>query len=370
MTVNHDAEIPSLSYLTQLEPDALVHAFFAHPPQDFKAWKTAAGVPVFAAAFDLLTTVDTALRKTISRLPLYRYWGRWLKPYTCFVGTTVSEYTLLPATTPADALAVQLKTAFARDYAFLIIKDIPQSSPLLGAAANQYAQNLSTACEHAGFVMVEGQALAWVPIDFDSVDDYLARLSSSRRKNIRRKLKMKSELDISLVATGSACFFETSVLDAYYALYLNVFQQSEIHFDLLTRDFFNTVLQNSSNGGLVFEYRHEGHLIGYNICFVVGDTLVDKYVGFSYPQARDFNLYFISWFHNIEYAKKKGLARYIAGWTDPEVKASLGAQFTFTRHAVYIRNPILRALLGRLSRYFESDRQWRDAHDAEGESKK
>jgi hypothetical protein len=50
----------------------------------------------------------------------------------------------------------------------------------------------------------------------------------------------------------------------------------------------------------------------------------------------------------------------VAGWTDPEVKAQLGASFTFTQHAVYIRNPLLRALGRRFSRHFESDRAWQE----------
>jgi hypothetical protein len=39
---------------------------------------------------------------------------------------------------------------------------------------------------------------------------------------------------------------------------------------------------------------------------------------------------------------------------------------TFTRHAVYARNPLLRAMLRRLARHFESDRHWQDA-EAGGE---
>jgi len=48
----------------------------------------------------------------------------------------------------------------------------------------------------------------------------------------------------------------------------------------------------------------------------------------------------------------------VAGWTDPEVKSFLGARMTFTRHAVYARNSLLRALLRRLGGHFESDRSW------------
>jgi hypothetical protein len=90
--------------------------------------------------------------------------------------------------------------------------------------------------------------------------------------------------------------------------------------------------------------------------------LIDKYVGFRYPEAREANLYFVSWFHNLAFARELGLRYYVAGWTDPEIKAHLGARFTFTCHAVYVRNGILRAGLRRLAGYFERDRAWRDGH--------
>ena len=109
---------------------------------------------------------------------------------------------------------------------------------------------------------------------------------------------------------------------------------------------------------VVFVYRHEGTMIGWNICFVVDGKLIDKYVGFVYPAARENNLYFTSWFHNLAWARERGLTHYVAGWTDPEIKSYLGARFTLTRHAIYLRNPLLRALARRLGRFFESDSQW------------
>ena len=354
--------LPAL--LNRLEPEALIRTFLRHPPQDFRAWLFNDTLPVFAARFDLLTTAEPGFRQTVMRLPLYRQWGKWLQPRTCFVGTTVSEYMLLPADTPAAGLVAGLRRELTPEYPFLIIKDIPQDSPLLDAAANSACHELVRCCEAAGFIMVEGQALAWTPVDAASTDDYLQRLSGSRRKDIRRKLKKRDGLQIDDIPTGSPCFSDPVVLAEYYALYHQVFAQSAIHFDLLTPAFFHELLQDAANSGVVFSYRRDGKLIGYNICFVVGDTLVDKYIGLHYPEARENNLYFISWFHNLDYARDKGLTRYIAGWTDPEIKAALGAQFTFTRHAVYIRNPLVRAVLRRLSRFFENDRDWRERHQA------
>ena len=116
--------------------------------------------------------------------------------------------------------------------------------------------------------------------------------------------------------------------------------------------------------GVVFLYRAEGALIGFNLCLRGAAMLIDKYVGFAYPQSRHYNLYAVSWLHNLAYALAHGMRYYVAGWTDPEIKRALGARFTFTQHAVYVRNRALRTLLGPFKRFFESDRKWQDARDA------
>lgn len=333
-----------------LEPPGLIRHFQSFPPEDFSTFALDSGVPAFSTRFDLLTTMEPGrLRKLAAFL-----FSRWLHPTTCFIGTTVSEYALLPESTPPESFVRELLSSLAPRFPFLIIKDIPADAALVGEEAFAYSQRLAKACGEIGFVLLEGQSLAYVPIDFASVDEFLARRSPARRKNLRRKLKSMPRLEIETVPTGDARFLDQQLLAELYALYLNVYRQSEIHFDLLTAAFFRAVLQDPNVGGLVFAYRLDGRLIGYNLCFRENGMLLDKYVGFVYPEARDFNLYAVSWFHNLEYAVANGLRCYVAGWTDPEVKRELGAHFTFTRHAVYVRNPILRALLMPFKRLFET----------------
>lgn len=355
-------------YAYQLEPDGLIRAFAAHPPEGFVlidgggcGGAVGDAAPAFAAPFDLLTTADDDLKRRAARLPLFRHWGRWLRIRTAFVGSTVSEYTLMPRTGLPRTLVARLLGRWGGEFALLVVKDIPFASPLLSAADNLHAEHLVQACVEAGCIMVEGQALAYVPIDFQSIDAYLARLSSSRRQNLRRKLRSRAGLQVRRLPAGLASFGDDATVDACYALYAAVYAQSELHFDRLTRDFFATVLRDEANGGMVFEYRQDGVLIGWNLCFEVGGKLIDKYVGFRYPEARACNLYFVSWMVNLEYAIERGLTHYVAGWTDPEVKAQLGAKFTFTRHAVHVRNPLLRRLARRFAGRFENDRQWREA---------
>lgn len=350
-----------MPFISQLEPDALLAAFMDEPPAGFTAERSPQGMPGFAAPFDLLTTADDALRHRVAALPLYRYWSRLLRWRTRFAGSTVTEYAPLPPDVAPAALARGLKAAWGRECKLLIVKDIAQDSPLLDEAANAHARAFAAACEAEGFVLLEGQALAFVPIDFGSDDEYLARLSYSRRKNIRRKLRSRANLEIEVVRTGDARFFDEATLAVYYALFDNVYAQSEIHFDRLSAGYFRLLLRDAGSGGVLFVYRHEGKMIGWNLCYEHEGKLVDKYVGFAYPEAREHNLYFVSWMHNLGYARERGLTHYVAGWTDPEVKSFLGASMTFTRHAVYARNPLLRILLRRLGGHFESDRSWQDA---------
>ncbi len=349
-----------MQFAFQLEPDALIAAFAANPPHGFALLSdprvAASEPPVFHAPFDLLTTADESLKERLASLPLFRHWSYCLCIHTAFVGTTVSEYALWPHRGDlAEVFGAVLRRCVPH-FKLLIVKDIPHTSPLLSATDNVRAEALAQVCREADCFLIEGQALAYVVIDFASLDAYLMRLSASRRHNLRRKLRSRTELEIRRLPTGSDIYLDDALIDAYYALYEAVYAQSELHFDHLTRSFFSTILRDGRCDGLVFEYRQAGRLIGWNLCFEVGGKLIDKYVGLLYPQARARNLYFVSWMVNLEYAIERGLTHYVAGWTDPEVKSQLGARFTFTRHAVYVRNPLLRQLARRLARHFESDR--------------
>ena len=344
-----------------IEPPTLIGHFLVHPPSGFSAAKVA-DIPVFTTPFDLLTTMEPAERRRLESLPLHGWWRKFLRPNTLFVGATVTEYALFPPHVTPNVLVQKLLDA-GRENSFLIIKDIPQDAMLVGDKAHAYNLNVVEAAQAAGFVMVEGQALAYVPIDFDSVETFLARMSKSRRKDITRKLKKAEHVEIEQCATGDSRFLDDAVLDTFYALYRQVYDQSEIHFDLLSPAFFRAVLQDASNGGVIFSYKVDQQLIGYNLCFVHKGMLLDKYVGFSYPAAREHNLYFVSWMNNLQYCLEHGLTHYVAGWTDPEIKRHLGASFTFTRHAVYVRNRFIRTALRPFKRFFEADSQWHDQHD-------
>jgi predicted N-acyltransferase len=338
-----------------VEPTSLIEAYLRHPPEGFSAELTPSGMPSFLAPFDLLTTADDALRDAVRRLPLYRHWGRLLTWQARFIGCTVTEYAPIAARRTPEQIAAELLATYGREQRLLIVKDLAVDSPLLDARANAQSRALAEALAARGFVLLDGMSLAWLPMDFPSVEAYIARQSAKRRADIRRKLKARAGLQIDVVPAGDAWFEDDAVIAALYGLYGNVFAQSEVHFDRLQLGFFRELLRDPANGGLLFRYRHAGELIGWKLCYEYGGMLLDKYVGFAYPQAREHNLYFISWIHCLEYALARRLSHFVAGWTDAPIKRYLGAFTTRTRHAVYLRNGLLRAGLRRLSGHFETE---------------
>ncbi|WP_126538024.1 GNAT family N-acetyltransferase [Aerosticca soli] len=343
------------TYRGQLEPASLIEHFIAYPPEGFFAERAVQGMPGFIMAFDLLTTADDALRRKVMHWPFYRRWSGLLRWRTRFIGSTVSEYAPLPFLADPIKLVDELLQTYGNECPLLIVKDLPCDSPLLDASDNAFAQTFVATCKRQGWIDVEGQALAYLSLDFNDVQAYLARLSASRRKDLRRKLRAIDRLEVDIIPTGDDRFHKPEVLADFYALYRNVYAQSQVHFDLLSMDFFRALLQDANNRGIVFVYRHHGEMIGWNLCYEYSGKLIDKYIGLAYPAARENNLYFVSWIRNIDYALSRGLRHYVAGWTDATVKRDLGASFTMTRHLVHVRSSLLRGLLRRLAPSFAGE---------------
>ena len=342
-------------FLNLLEPSGLITSFVEHPPEDFQPAGVAVNgrrVPGFIMDYDPLTTADDQVQRAVERfrtlLPRFR---------TLFIGTTVSEYALFPHDMdPALFCKTVLSMQAEAGCSLCIIKDIPSESPLLTEEENEFSRRLVSCLEAKSFITLYGQALAYVPVVFSSIDEYLGKFSKSHRRDLKRKLRCFDKVTVEERRTGRDCSDE-SFGKLFYALYLNVYNDSDIHFDKLSPEFFESVLKDESNNGIVFIYHGEdGGIIGFNLCFRVGDHLVDKYIGFRYPDSRTVNLYFLSWFYNLGYCIKNNLTALVAGWTDPEIKKYLGADFTYTRHAVYAGNPVLRFILKRIRPFFEADR--------------
>ncbi|MFA6989281.1 MAG: peptidogalycan biosysnthesis protein [Candidatus Gastranaerophilaceae bacterium] len=341
-----------------LEPQSIVNSFLKYPPENFKINNIKTNcfdVYAFLADLDLFLTLDKPLKNFLKKFMRFKFLKNFLTPNVLFVGTTVSEHSLFPQNLNINEFIKELLSTQKRlNKQFVIIKDIPFNSLLLTQKENNQAKELSSKLEKNNFIILEGQALAYKRINFSSFDEYLKNFSQNRKFNFRKKRKAKHNYNLQIFNTGDE-FFTDDIVNNLHSLYLNVYNKSEMHFDKLSFEFFKNILQNT-NDGKVFVYIQKDKIIGFSLCYIVGNYLVDKYHGYLYPDSLKCFLYFNHFFDNLEFCIQNELKMCIMGWTNADTKAYLGCEFTQTYHAVYVKNPFLRMFLKIAKPLFESDK--------------
>lgn len=335
--------------LNSLEPFWFQEIFVKNPPVGFKTGRSAHSY-YFLIHFDLLTTLEPRIKRWLKPIS-------WMlpKPLTVFFGATNSEYLCLkddPIGIVEDAFAL----ASLNQTSAIILKDLPLHSPLLSQRENDHAEKLIGELRCRGFQMVKGEALFFVPIDFATIEDYLARFRSLERSKMRRRLKWRNKVCVQEINLRDFKVSEPFV-DQIFNLYNQVYEQSQIQFDYLTKDFFRDILTKPQTDAFLHLYQVDNETLAFTYSLIFRDNLVYKYVGFDYSRSRDFNLYFVCWFHLLERTAQLGLKNMIVGWTDPEIKLRLGAEMTLTYHAIFLNNWILRWALRIFRPFFEADAQ-------------
>ena len=184
-----------------------------------------------------------------------------------------------------------------------------------------------------------GMPTAWLNIDFASIDEYLSRLSSSTRKDMRRKLRSSDRLRLEYKTNVD------DVLAEIMTLYHDTRNRSEWQFEELTPGYFQGVLARMPERSFCTLYYAGNQLLAANLLIHDEHTLLDKFFCMNGEYGRPYNLYFLSWFTNIRFCLERGLMRYQSGQAYYENKLRLGSRLT--RNTIYFkhRNMLAQGLL-------------------------
>ncbi|RCS21652.1 GNAT family N-acetyltransferase [Phyllobacterium salinisoli] len=304
-----------------------------------------AAMPAFVTNYRLETTVEEGGARWLIRR-VRKYLPRFLILRLACLGSPCTE-TGAPGFHPSvprgrrPALLAQLihgfeRLADAEACPLRGIKDIPETwMPVFRATF-----------EAGGFAAIPGLATAALDIDFASIDEYLGRLSAGTRKDMRRKLK-----SLQSVRTENRTDI-TDVLPRVMALYRDTRERSEWQFEALTAEYFTGVLRHMPGQSFCMLYMVDDKVLAANILVCDGNTLIDKFFCMDAEEGRKHNLYYLSWFNNLNYCLEHGVARYQSGQAYYENKVKLGSRLTantmFFRH----RNRILQDLLRLVSPLF------------------
>ena len=311
-----------------------------------------AAVPAFLTEYELDTTLSGALRRMTDMLS--RWFPRLLRQRMLGFGSPVTEACHLgfePGTPAAeqrrllDAILARAEVhARERRVQMFAAKDSSAAQDALWAGAAQARRmrrqpGLPTAC---------------LDVRFADLDEYLAGFSKATRKDMRRKLKSASKLRVEWRTNID------DIADDVMRLYRSTHANAEFSFEELTPDYFRGVLRELHDRANCVTYWLGDRLVAFNLVLHDGKRLLDKFLGMDYACARDYNLYFCTWFENVRYCIEHRIPLYQSGQGLHGVKLRLGsrlsANWLWYRH----RNRLLDALFALVERVARLDR-----HDPE-----
>lgn len=290
-------------------------------------------LPLFETRFDLSAFVEGWIKKTL------KVAGRLIpsifQPRILCVGSLVGEWSEIgiDPNIDQDTLAAAFKIAFV---ALNTLAVELESDVVALYNFNNFSTLPGEVFEK--FNRVQYRPCALLPIDFNSVEEYLSRLSPGARKDLRRKMRIAPEVRVVRSRTISP------FLDRIYELYLETVARGPMALGVHSPLFFEKICARVPGAEYTLYFVQE-ELVAFNLLVVKPEAMVDKFFCMDFGLGRRYNLYVLSWIENVRTCLERKIPLYYAGQGTEKTKAHLGATFMSSFILFKHRRPLFDRLL-------------------------
>jgi len=203
-------------------------------------------------------------------------------------------------------------------------------------------------CERRGWLIRHGVQYHWFNRGYASFGDFLATLSSRKRKTLRKERSAaRHGLDF-LTLRGSD--IGSDDWDAMWAFYQDTGSRKWGH-PYLTREFFDLVGERMGDSVLLFLACREGQPIAGALNFVGADTLYGRYWGCT--EEVPFLHFELCYYQAVEWAIENGL-KWVQAGAQGEHKVARGYEPAITKSAHFIPN---RSFRDAVAEFLEAERE-------------
>jgi hypothetical protein len=290
-------------------------------------------LPLFETRFDLSTFVEGWIKKSL------KVAGRLIpslfRPRVLSVGLLVGEWSEIGIDPQIDAATLDAACKMAFGALQTLAAELKSNIVAL-YNFNHYGKLPEEVFKK--FNRVQGQSCAQLPINFSSLEEFLARLSRATRKDLRRK--MRASREVRVIRSRNISPF----LDRIYKLYLETVARGSLAFGAHNRLFFEKICEKIPDAEYTLYFVQE-ELAAFNLLVVKQQGMVDKYFCMDYELGRKYNLYVLSWLENVCTCVERRIPLYQAGQGAEKTKAHLGATFIPSFILFKHRQPVVDRLL-------------------------
>jgi hypothetical protein len=199
----------------------------------------------------------------------------------------------------------------------------------------------------SGFTRVPSLPMVNLDIDYADFDDYMKRrLNRAMRSDLRRKFRdaaRAAPIEMSVITDV------TPIIEEIYPLYLQVYQRSGLHFEMLTKDYFCGVGRLMPDKARFFIWRQSGKIISFSFVLVQGDAICSEYLGMDYSVALKLHLYFYAFRDTMAWAIANGYKHFLSTGLNYDPKYNLRFRLhpldLYVRHTSRILNMALKWIL-------------------------
>jgi len=263
-----------------------------------------------------------------------------------------------PATGPRVLVRAGAERARALAAFSAALRQLAEALPVSGVHVLFPSAGESTELEQCGFHERRGVQFHWENPGYRDFDDFLARMNSKRRHQIKRERRELAERGVGLEAL-SGRELDPQLVDFVFDFYCSTVEKFAWGRQYLNRQFFEEVATTLPDELHVVLARQGKKLLGGAFNLLGPSTLYGRYWGATVEVP--FLHFNVCFYFGIEECIRRGLTKFEPG-AGGEHKLARGFEPTVTYSSHYLRHPVLERAV---ADFLRRERAAVDAHVAE-----
>ena len=153
-------------------------------------------------------------------------------------------------------------------------------------------------------------------------EDYFAAMKGTRRRNLKKRLRLSREhvgLGVETVQRP-----DSKTLDDIFKLFWQTYEKSATKFERLNRKFFEVISERPATHFIILREKVTNEMVAFMLFFDMGETLINMYIGMNYSRPKEWMLFFRLWDAAVDVALSRGFSSIVSGRSSYEAKIQIG----------------------------------------------
>jgi predicted N-acyltransferase len=134
---------------------------------------------------------------------------------------------------------------------------------------------------------------------------------------------------------------DEQTINEIFSLFWQTYEHGKTKFERLNKLFFANIAKEKVSWWVLLRNPADGKLVAFMLCFLLGDRVINKFIGLDYTIAKDNYLYFRLWNAAMEWMTSIGIKEMQSGQTGYRFKLDVGNSLVPMYNYFWHKSPII-----------------------------